>query len=319
VLLLGVLLSSLRPGPARALERGSPVRIGVLTVTWGTPGAVPGLIEGLVAMGYRQDEDFVIGVRFTQGDVSLLPAAAREMVRDGVDILYPVGEAEAKAAQQATTTHPIVFTSVSDPVGLGLVKSHARPGGNITGVTDLDTALSAKRLQLFEELIPGLRRVLLPYNAANRHHAALVSRYRAAARRLGIHLVERKLRTMDEARAALTRVRKGDVDGILAAADVDLNIPGFVLEATRRQRIPSMFHAAFFLKDGGFASYGPSFLASGRQSARQVDKIIKGEDPGTIPVEVDEDFEFAVNLRAARAMGITIPREVLYQADHVLR
>ena len=318
-LTLCALLVCMLPGPTRALERGSPVRIGALTVSWGPPPGVVGLIEGLVAMGYRENEDFVIGVRFTQGDTSALSIAAREMVRDGVDIIFCIGGPEAKAAQQATTTHPIVFTAVGDPVGQRIIDSYARPGGNITGVTDLDMVLSAKRLQLFKELIPGLKRVLVPYNAANDHQAALMGRYRAAAQRLGIALVERKLRTMEEAREALARVRKQDIDGILAARDADLNIPGFVLETTTRRGIPSMFDSAFFLKDGGFASYGPSYIASGRQAARLVDKIIKGAHPGGIPVEVDQYLEFAINLKAAKALGITIPREVLYQADRIIR
>ena len=318
-LTLCALLVCMLPGPARALERGSPVRIGALTVSWGPPPGVVGLIEGLVAMGYRENEDFVIGVRFTQGDMSALPAAAREMVRDGVDIIFCVGESEAKAAQQATTTNPIVFAAVGDPVGQGLIDSYARPGGNITGVTDLEIVLSAKRLQLFKELLPRLKRVLVPYSASNAHHAANVTQYRAAAPRLGIVLVERKLRTMEEARDALARVRKEDFDGILAARDADLNIPGFVLETTARQGIPSMFASSFWLKDGAFASYGPSLVASGRQAARLVDKIIKGANPGEIPVEVDQYFEFAINLKAAKALGITIPREVLYQADRILR
>ena len=131
-----------------------------------------GLIEGLVALGYRENEDFVIGVRFTRGDSAVLPAVARELVRDGVDILFCVGESEAKAAQQATTTHPIVFSAVGDPVGQGLIQSYARPGGNLTGVSELNLELSAKRLQLFTELLPGLKRVLFPYHANNAHQAA---------------------------------------------------------------------------------------------------------------------------------------------------
>ena len=313
------LLVCLLPGAALALEPGSPVRIGALTVSFGPPPGVVGLIEGLVAMGYRENEDFVIGVRFTQGDISALSAAAREMVRDGVDVIYSVGDSEAKAAQGATTTHPIVFTAVGDPVGQHIIDSYARPGGNITGVTDLDMVLSAKRLQLFKELIPGLKRVLLPYHANNATQAAYVKQYRTAAQRLGIVLVERKLRTMEEAREALARVRKQDIDGILAARDVDLNIPGFVLETTTRRGIPSMFDSAFYLKDGGFASYGPSLFSSGRQSARLVDKIIKGATPGEIPVEVDQYLEFAINLKVAKALGIPIPREVLYQADRIIR
>jgi putative ABC transport system substrate-binding protein len=216
-----------------------------------------GLIEGLVAMGYRENEDFVIGVRFTQGDSTVLPAVARELARDGVDILFGIGESAAKAAQQATTTHPIVFSGVGDPVGQGLINSYARPGGNITGVADLNMELSAKRLELFQELLPGLKRVLCPYHANNAYQVAVLMQYRAAAQRLGLVLVEWKLHTIEEARDALASVRRVDVDGMLGPRDTDLNIPGFVLDATARQGIPSMFDAAFYLKDGGLASYGP--------------------------------------------------------------
>jgi putative ABC transport system substrate-binding protein len=318
VMLWGLLVGLLA-GATFAAEHGLPIRIGVLTASWGpTPGVV-GLIDGLVALGYRENEDFVIGVRFTQGDTSRLPAVARELVRNGVDIIYCTSESEAKAAQQATTTHPIVFTGVGDPVGQGLIASYARPGGNITGVTDLNLELSAKRLQLFKEMLPGLKRVLFPYNATNAHQAANMRQYRAAAQRLGLELVERKLRTMAEARDALAQVRKEDIDGVLVPRDVDLNIPGFVLDTTTRHGIPSMFDSAFYLQHGGLASYGPSWFASGRQAARLVDKIIKGADPGEIPVEVDHHFEFAINLKVAQALGITIPPMVLYQADRIMR
>jgi putative ABC transport system substrate-binding protein len=270
-------------------------------------------------MGYRENEDFVIGVRFTQGNMAVLPAVARELVRDGVDILFCIGESEAKAAQQTTTTHPIVFSGVGDPVGRGLIHAYARPGGNITGVTDLNMELSAKRLELFKELLPELKRVLLPYNAHNVYQAANFMQYHAAAHRLGLVLVDRPLRTIEEARDVLAGVRKEDIDGILAPREVDLNIPGFVLKATTKQGIPSMFELAFYLKDGGLASYGPSGLASGRQVARLVDKIIKGVHPGEIPVEVEYSFEFTINLKVAKALGITIPPVMLYRADQIIR
>ena len=317
--MLWVLLVYLLSETALALKRDSPVRIGVLTASWGTPPGVVGLIEGLVALGYRENEDFVIGVRFTRGDIAVLPAVARELVRDGVDILFCPGESEAKAAQQATTTHPIVFSAVGDPVGQGLIQSFARPGGNLTGVAELNLELSAKRLQLFKELLPGLKRVLFPYHAHNAHQAANAQEYRAAAHRLGLVLVEQKLHTMAEARDALAGVRKADIDGILTPPGVDLNIPGFVLETTTRQGVPSMFVAAFYLKDGGLASYGPSWFASGRQAARLVDKLIKGVHPSDIPVEVDNYFEFVINLKVVHALGLTIPPEVLYQADRIIR
>lgn len=317
----GLLAVALSPGPRPTVgsEMAKPVRIGALTMSWGPPPVITGLAEGLVALGYRENEDFVIGVRFTQGDMSVLPEVARRMVERGVDVLIPVGPNETKAARRATRTHPIVFQGVADPVGEGLIESFARPGGNVTGVTDLNLTVGGKRLQMFKELIPGLRRVLFPYNGRNRYQAEQAAGYREAAQRLGLVLVERKLATMDEARAALAGVRKDDIDGILAPRDVDLNIPGFVLEATDRWKIPSMFDGSFFLNDGGLASYGPSFAASGRQMARLVDKIIRGADPGEIPVEIDQSLEFVINLETANKLGIDIPPEMLFQADRILR
>jgi putative tryptophan/tyrosine transport system substrate-binding protein len=316
---LWVLLICLLPGTALAVTRGAPVRIGVLTASWGPPPGVVGLIDGLAALGYRENEDFVIGVRFTRGNTAVLPAVAKELVRDGVDILFCFEESAVRAAQQATITHPIVFGSVGDPVGRGLIQSYARPGGNMTGVTDLNIEVSPKRLELFQALLPGLKRVLFPYHAHNAYQATILQQYRTAAHRLGLVLVERPLRTLEEARDTLAGIRKADIDGMLAPPDVDLNIPGFVLEATTRHGIPSMFDSAFYLKDGGLASYGPSWFASGRQLARLVDKIIKGERPGDIPVEVDYYFEFTINLQVATALGLTIPPEVLYRADQILR
>jgi putative ABC transport system substrate-binding protein len=236
-----------------------------------------------------------------------------------VDILFCIGESEAKAAQQATTTHPIVFGGVGEPVGQGLINSYARPGGNITGVTDLNRELSAKRLALFKELLPELKRVLFPYHAHNVYHAAILMQYRVAAHRLGLVLMGQTLRTIEEARDVLAGVRNEDIDGILAPRDVDLNIPGFVLEATTKRGIPSMFEIAFYLNDGGLASYGPSGFATGRQAARLVDKIIKGMNPGEIPVEVDNSFEFTINLKVAKSLGITISPVVLYRADQIIR
>jgi putative ABC transport system substrate-binding protein len=151
------------------------------------------------------------------------------------------------------------------------------------------------------------------------HQAASVQQYRAAAQRLGIVLVERPLYTLEEGRDVLAGIRKADIDGMLAPRDVDLNIPGFVLDAATRHGIPSMFDGAFYLNNGGLASYGPSLFASGRQAARLVDKLIKGAHPSDIPVEVDNYFELVINLKVADALGLTIPPEVLYQADRILR
>ena len=219
----------------------------------------------------------------------------------------------------STSRIPIVFAGVGDPMRLGLIESFARPGGNITGVTDLRFDLGPKRLELFLEIIPELKRILFPYNATNPYSVAEARMYRDVARRLGIVLVERTVRTESEAEATLAKVRKGEVDGILAPGYHSLNIPGFILEASSEQAIPTMFHGAFWVERGGLASYGPEIYESGRQAARLVDKILKGARPAEIPVEVNSKIEFAINLKAAKALGLSIAPEVLYQADRLVR
>jgi putative ABC transport system substrate-binding protein len=306
-------------GPS-ASERARPAQIGVLTASWGPTGQVVGLRDGLLKLGYREHKDFELGVRFTQGQVAALPAAARQLVQYGIDLIIADSDESALAAQQATSQIPIVFTSVADPVGLGLIESFARPGGNITGVSDLELQLAPKRLEVFQNLIPGLRRVLFPYDATNVHGQAAAKSYRQAAQRLGIELIERPMRTQQEARRVLAQVRQGEVDGILGPPGPALNVNGLILEFAAQQAIPTMFGVTFReAEHAGLASYGPDIYETGRQTARLVDKVLKGDNPADIPVEVNSKIEFVINLRVAQALGIHIPPEVLYQADRLLR
>jgi putative ABC transport system substrate-binding protein len=311
--------SGLLVGGARAAERPQPFKIGALTDAWGPTPDMVGLRDGLLALGYRENQDFVLGVRFTQGDVAALPAAARELVQLGADLIFTVSANATKAAQMATEQIPIVFAGAVDPLGAGLIQSFARPGGNITGVTDLSLELGPKRLQVFQELISGLQRVLFPYDATDAYAVKEARVYRDAARRLGMELVERVVRSEAEAQAAIAQVQQGKVDGILKPNSLSLNIPGFILETTMQRRLPSMFDAAFWVEQGGLASYGPDFYETGRQAARLVDKILKGAHPGEIPVEVNPQIEFVINLKTAHVLGLTITPEVLYQATRLIR
>jgi len=302
-----------------AAERTKPILIGVLTDSWGpTPGVV-GLRDGLKERGYRENQDFVIGVRFTQGDVTALPQAARELVEQGIDILFTNNPAPAKAAQMATNRIPIVFYGAGDPVGLGLIKSFAHPGGNITGVTDLDLELDGKRLEIFTEMLPGLTRVLFPYDPSEAFSVAEAKIYRESAHRLKITLIEKTVATQKEAQATFDVIKKNEVHGIVVPRSLSFNIPGLALEITSRQRIPTMFFGGWYAEQGGLAGYGPDFYQSGQQAARLVDKILKGTNPREIPVEVNNNIEFVVNLKVATALGIRIVPEVLYRATRVIR
>jgi putative ABC transport system substrate-binding protein len=236
-----------------------------------------------------------------------------------VDVIFATDANAARAAQVATNQIPIVFAAVvGDPVKLGLVQSFARPGGNITGVTDTDLDLSAKRLEIFKELIPGLTHVLFPYDPNDSYSAAGLRAYRAAAKLLGVVLVEKPVQTEAAARTTLATLPKGQVGGIIAPSSLSLNIPGFVLDATSKRAIPSMFNGAFFVEGGGLVSYGPDFYDSGRQAARLVDKIVKGEDPGQIPVETNPKIELAINMTVARALKLTIAPGVAQRANRLI-
>jgi putative ABC transport system substrate-binding protein len=304
---------------AGAAEGDGPILIGALNDSWGPTPAEVGLRDGLVALGYREHEQFVIGIRFTRGDTDALPAAARELVDQDVHILFTSQPGAAVAAQRATTRIPIVFTDVGDPLGLGLIQSFAHPGGNITGVTTLGVELAPKRLEVFQEMVPGLHQVFFPYNPAHPYAATEVKVYREAARHLGLVLTEKAVRTQGEAQAVLASLQKDEGHGIISPRPLSLNIPGFILDTASRRDIPTMFTTSFWVDRGGLASYGPDFHESGRMAARLVDKIIKGVSPADIPVEVNPKLEFVINLKTAKALGLTIAPEILYQANRLVR
>jgi putative ABC transport system substrate-binding protein len=297
-----------------------PIKIGALTASWGPTPVILGLRDGLRDLGYRENEQFVIGVRFTQGDPQALQAAARDLVQQGVAILFAAGEEGIEAAKAATTRIPIVFAGATrDPIGRGLVQSLVRPGGNITGVVDLGDELAGKRLEFFRELVPGLKRVLVPYAGNDPLSTLEAQTYRAPARQLGIVLVEKPVQDREEAQAAFTKIRRSEVQGILLSHSLTWNVPGFAIEAAARQGIPTMFPSAFYVQEGGLAAYGPDYYATGRQAARLVSKVIKGEKPGEIPVEANPKIEFTINLKVARKLGLQIPSHVLVRADRVFQ
>jgi putative ABC transport system substrate-binding protein len=319
VALLVIAGATLVPSVVSAQSK-EPVRIGVLTVGWGPTPATVGLRDGLQALGYREDEHFHIGVRFTQGDVGALPTAARELLAAGSDIIFAASTNAARAAQQATKVTPIVFGEViGDPVKLGLVRSFARPGGNITGVSTLAIELTSKRLELFKELVPGLKRVLLVYDPNDSDGVTAAEAHREAARQLGIVLIEKTPRSQEEARDVITRVRRDEVDGIVVSpSGMALNIPGVVLEAASRKQVPTMFNAAFWVERGALAGYGPDFYESGRQAARLVVKILKGEKPEGIPVETNSRIELVINLKVAKALKLELGQAVLQRAHRLI-
>jgi putative tryptophan/tyrosine transport system substrate-binding protein len=314
LLAVHMFITYLSEGQAKRL-----IKIGALTDSWGPTTAIVGFRDGLQELGYRENQDFVLGVRFTQGNAAELPGAARDLVRHGVDLIVVAGGgAPAKAAQLATTKIPIVFMGGRDPVEAELVKSFARPGGNLTGVADLEVDLLGKRMEILRELVPRLTRLLVVYDATNTDTVSKAEAHRDAARQLGLTLVEKPVRTEDEARIAISSARKGEVDGMFAPRSLSLNIPGLMLEIAAKRSIPVMFQDGFFVERAGLVSYAANTYEVGRQAARLADKILKGARPADLPIEQPTKFELVINLKTAKALGLTVPQSLLLRADQVI-
>jgi len=241
-------------------------------------------------------------------------------VQQKPDLLYCVADPDPQACQKATTTIPVVFTQVSDPVKSGLVKSLARPGGNLTGIGSLRAELTAKRLQLFKETVPSLRRVLVTYDPRAPEEQEAVTIARGAARRLDLTLLERPITAALEIEPALAELRDGGRDGILVVQPgPNLNILGRSLEVATSNKLPAMYPSSFWSQFGALASYGPGQHLQGRQAARLAHKILTGTAPGEIPVELPDRIEFIINLKTAKRLGLEVPRLMLLRADHVIQ
>ena len=213
----------------------------------------------------------------------------------------------------------MVFVQVSDPVRIGLVESIARPGGNVTGIANLRAELTAKRLELFKEVVPSLRRVLVTYDPREKDERDSVEVARSAASRLKLTLLERPITAPLDIEARLAELKEGGHDGILMVqAGPNLNIAGRSLEVATSNKLPTMYPASFWTKFGALASYGPDQYLQGRQAARLAQKILTGTPPREIPVELPDRIEFIINLKTAKQLGLRLPREVLLRADRVI-
>lgn len=297
-------------------ERGDgPIAIGMLAHLWGPTEDMLGVRDGLAELGLHQNEQVALGVSYAAGDASRLEAMVRQLLRDGATMLYASGWKALEAARRVTRRTPIVFTTWYNPMRQGGAK---RLGGNVTGVTPAFPEVSPRALEMFRSLLPDLKRVLLPYDAADPHVLELLQGLRATASHLGIDLVARAIYSQAEARQAIMGIRKGDVDGMLPVGG-RWNITGYALQASLQHGMPTMFSRSWMAAYGGLVSYGPSWYGLGRRAARLVADILHGVKPADRPVEVVEQMELVVNLRTARALGITIPAAFLSRADRVIR
>lgn len=291
-------------------------KIGILTdamVPWHS--TTEGFRDGLKEFGYVAGKNILFEVRAAQGGMTRVPELAAELVQRKPDLFFCVSD----ACRSGTRRIPMVFVQVSDPVSLGLVESIARPGGNITGVANLRAELTSKRLELFREIAPSLRRVLVTYDPREKDERDSLAIARSAASRLGLTLLERPITAPLDIEPGLAELKEGGGDGILMVqSGTNLNIPGRSLELATSNKIPTMYPASFWWKFGALASYGPDQYSQGRQAARLAHKILTGTPPREIPVELPDRIEFIINLKTAKRLGLQVPRPMLLRADRVI-
>ncbi|MBI2468366.1 MAG: ABC transporter substrate-binding protein [Candidatus Rokubacteria bacterium] len=292
-------------------------RIGVLhQAFFPSIPTVEGLKTGLKAQGLEEGRDITFDIRFTRGHPQATAAAAAALAKDGVDLIFTFDEYPTQAARAATQTIPIVFSSVGDPVAAGIVKEIAKPGGNLTGVSSLVTELVPKRLEILRAIVPTLRRVWAVYHADDLSSATAARKAQEVAPLLKLEVMARGVRTPEELVAAFKGLRPGD--GLLSPPTVALNIPGVMLDLEFSGRWPLVSFTTFWAKAGALVSYGPDLAADGAQAARLVAKILRGARPEDLPVEGSNRIELAINLKTAKSLGVTIPRELLARADHLI-
>jgi putative ABC transport system substrate-binding protein len=319
-ILIGAMLFALCAS-ASAQQPKKIARVGWLTV--GSQSMIPERYEafrqGLRDLGYIEDQNFVIVRSGAGGKVDRLADAAAELVRLNVDVIVTTGSTAVFAAKQATSTIPIVMTT-GDPLATGIITSLARPGGNITGLTNIAIDLAGKRLELLKETVPKLTRVRVLFNPADPSSAGSLKETRAAARELGIQVQSLEVRSPSDFETAIKAPSGGRVNALIIVQNALINAHrARVVELAIKNRLPTMFGEAAHVESGGLMSYAPNSLDLFRRAATYLDKILKGAKPADLPVEQPTKFEFVINLKTAKQIGLTIPPNVLARADKVIK
>ena len=320
------LLTSVVGGLAGPLTAGAQPAVNIARIAFLSlaPGEnttlMRALSERLHELGYIEGTNLVLEYRSAEGRQDRLAPLAAELARARPDVLIAgAGTLTALALKAATTTTPIVFTSVGDPVGAGVVPSLARPGGNITGLTGQSAEVSAKRLQLLREVIPDSRLIALLMNPATPFATLALRETRAAAERVHVRLETLELRTRDELVAKFESAVKAGASGMIVSSDpLTYELRHQIADLAARFRVPAMYGHRDHPEVGGLMSYGANRRAMYRRAAEYADKILKGARPADLPVEQPTTFELILNLKTARALGLTIPPSLLAQTDQVI-
>lgn len=297
-------------------------RIGVLGVASAAADApvLEALRIGLRELGYVEGKNIVIEPRWADGELGRLPKLAAELVSLKMDLIVAFGTASIQALMRATTTIPIVMANAGEPVRSGLVASLARPGGNVTGLTQFGAQLAGKRLQLIKDTVPKVARVAFLSNPGNASHSPYFDDLQAAARELGLTLVKVTVGAPREFESAFAEMMRARPDALVVTADSMHRLRlAWIVDFAAKKRLPAMYQVKEYVEAGGLMSYGTNRIALARHAAAYVDRILKGAAPAELPVEQPTSFEFVINLKTAKALGIHIPQSSLVRADEVIQ
>ena len=306
-----------------AAQQGARVwRIGFLS-SWSRQSLIESgnhdaFIQGMRDLGYVEGKNLVIEGRFADGQYERLPALAADLVRLKVDLIVAAPSPAIRAAQQATATIPIVFPSTGDPVGAGFAASLARPGGNLTGLSNLNLDVSAKLLELLKTMVPTMSRVAILANPGSSTESAMLQSMAQAAQKLGLQLLVVEARTEQEIDGGFATMARQRVDAMVIAADGFLNMQRRqIADLAIKYHLPSVTQSSKYPRAGGLMSYGQADNIY-RRAASYVDKILRGANPGELPIEQPTRFELIINMKTAKALGITIPQSMLLRVDEVI-
>jgi len=320
-LILALILAVLAaPLAAEGQQVGKVYRIGYLSIASGLSPRTEALRQGLRELGYIEGKNITIEYRFAQEKADRLRGLATELVNLKVDLIVTGGPTATRAAQQATRTLPVVMAWGGDPVEARFVASLAQPGSNITGLTSMATELGSKRLGLLKEAVPHISRVAVLWNPSHSEASASFRETEGATRALGLSLESIEVRSAADLEGAFRRAVTRHADALTVLLDpVTLLNEAKVAELAARSRIPSIFYERRFATAGGLMAYGPLDEDLHRRAAGYVDKILKGAKPADLPVEQPTKFELVINLKTAKALGLTIPPSLLQRADEIIR
>jgi putative ABC transport system substrate-binding protein len=306
----------------RAQQLGNIPRIGFLSNSSASTLAAraEAFQQGLRQLGYIEGKNIVIEWRYADGNTDSLPALTAELVRLKVEAIVTTGAVVTRAAKQTTVTTPIVMAQDVDPVANGFVASLARPGGNITGLSTLQPEITGKRLELLKEIVPTLARVAVLGSSSIPGNAQSLKEVELAAGAFAVKLQYLDVLSPKDIEIAFRAATKGRADAVLVFSGPVFNLHRTQIVALAvKNRLPAIYYIPEYVHDGGLMSYGVSFTDLFRRAATYVDKILKGAKPADLPVEQPKKFEFVVNLKAAKQIGLTIPPNVLARADKVIR